>query len=202
MYSIPKKLKCKFCEYPEANFLLINSINQVKSTAILSKMSITQEFYRACERGDIDTVKQLIQNEDITSYDVNITSDDIRSGFGKTCEGGHFELAKCILSTPSTSLNAMGLERPIITKSGDEEWLVRLDGYQYTNSNVKEYCTYRVKREKGILSAKILCGGYTTNSFVGTVEDAKRKLSELEIPVRPSARYVLWFVIVFYSMLN
>lgn len=164
--------------------------------------AIAEEFNRACERGDIDRVKELLENEDITSDDVNITSDDIRSGFGKACEGGNFELAKCILSTPTSSQNAMGLDRPIITKSGDEEWLVRLDGYQYTNSNVKEYCTYRVKREKGILSAKILCGGYTTNSFVGTVEDAKRKISELEIPVRPSARYVLWFVIVFYSMLN
>ena len=167
-------------------------------------MSVIARFNVACERGDVEVVKQLLQNEDITSYDVNITSDDIRAGFGKACEGGHFELAKCILSTPTTSLNAMGLERPIITKSGDEEWLVRLDadGYKYPYSNLKEYCTYRVKREKGILSAKTLCGGYTTNSFVGTVEDARKKLSELEIPVRPSARYVLWFVIVFYSMLN
>ena len=189
-----KKIEMQSLQTPSSIVSTITS--QVKSESKANcKMSVIARFNVACERGDIDVAKKLVVHEDLTS-------DDVRSGFGKACEGGHFELAKWILSASTTSLNSMGLDRPIITKTADEEWVVMLDGYKNTYSNVKEYSTYSVKRENGILSVKVKSGTYITNNFVGDVEDAKRRLSELEIPARPSEKYILWFVIVFYSMLN
>jgi hypothetical protein len=158
-------------------------------------MSVIARFNVACERGDIDVANKLVMHEDITS-------DDVRYGFGKACEVGNFELARSLLSASTISVNEMGVDRPIITKTGNEEWLVMLDGYKNTYTNMKEYSTYRVTRDKdkGILSVKVKSGTYITNNFVGTVEEAIIKLSELDQPARPSAKYVLWFVIVFYGM--
>jgi len=58
--------------------------------------NLDSSFHRACEKGHIDIVKQLLKDENV---DVNkISEDDDTTPFYVACEEGHIEIVKLLLS--------------------------------------------------------------------------------------------------------
>jgi len=161
--------------------------------AVLQMIAVKDQFYGACERGDIELAKRLIDRKEISV-------DTLGRGFRKSCWAGHFEIAKWILIMSSTkSIISKGFHRSMVTVcnpvdnwNGDH-WIVALDDCK----------TYGVRYENGelrvVLKVSVLDGCSFPCSFIGNLEEAKRQLREN--PLCDKEKELLLFVIVFYSII-
>lgn len=149
--------------------------------SVLQMFAVKDQFYGACERGDIELAERLIGREEISM-------DTLGRGFRKSCWTGHFELAKWILIMNPTMITACSREN----WNGDH-WIVKLD----------ECKTYGVRYENGklrvVLKVDVFDGCSFPCSFIGDLEEAKRQLREN--PQCDKEKELLLFVIVFYSII-